>query len=170
MDTNASMYTTMHSVSLGVTAFEPQDKDKVDYQKSDIFEISETDSNTNKEIDNNIDGTVIMNMDSFHLSLAVNHVDMGLEGEYADAMDIEGNEPEVVDMVHSLAKVDRTALIRSGFPTVLSDAQCGNIVKMIQQWIKGNGGHDLPVDLTDLASSAQIVVSNLAVDVTMWRR
>jgi NAD-dependent DNA ligase len=73
----------------------------------------------------------------------------------------------VIDKVHSLAKVNRMALIRSSFPTVVSDAQHSNIVQMIQKWIKENGSHNLPADLADLASRAQIVVSNLAVDVTM---
>jgi hypothetical protein len=42
LGTNASMYTTMHSVSLGSTASEPQDKDEVDSKESDIFKIGDT--------------------------------------------------------------------------------------------------------------------------------
>ncbi len=96
-------------------------------------------------------------------------MDKGSEGESADVMDIDGEGPEVVGLVHSPAKVNRTASIRSGIPTEALNAQRGDIVKMIQQWIKVNGSHDLPTDLTNLALRAQIVVSDLAVGGTTLR-
>ncbi len=55
---------------------------------------------------------------------------------------------EVVDLVHSPAKVTRTALAQSGYPTKVTDTQHNNITQMIQKWIDENDNDNLQADLT----------------------
>ena len=56
--TNASMYTSNQSVSLGGTAFEPQDDDDINSQESSIFGGSGI-SKANKNMDDDTEGAFI---------------------------------------------------------------------------------------------------------------
>jgi hypothetical protein len=88
------------------------------------------------------------------------------EGDAVVAMEEDLEKGEVGDLVHSPAKVTRTDLAQSGFPTEVTNTQHNNITQMIQKWIDENDNHDLPAGLTKLASRAGIVVSNLLADIT----
>ena len=128
--------------------------DEVDSQESDIFEVSEINSNVDKDIENYTDGTIIKNMDTFKLSSAESPFDTGSEGDTVDGMEEDVTEVEVVDLVNSLAKITRTASIWFGFPTEVTVTQHNNIAQMIQKWIDENDSHNLPKDLAELASRA----------------
>jgi hypothetical protein len=129
--TNASMYTTKHLVSLGGTAYELQEADKIDSQESDIFEYSKVGSDKEEDI-KNYEGSIIENMDIFRPSCTENLFDTGPERDTADAMEKDSKEAEVVDLVHSPAKVTRTASTQSGFPTEVTDTQPNNITQMFR--------------------------------------
>jgi hypothetical protein len=67
--TNASLYTSTQSVSLGGMAFEPQDNGKVDSQESSIFDCSDN-SRTEEDIEDDTYGAFIENMGTFGLGSA----------------------------------------------------------------------------------------------------
>jgi hypothetical protein len=63
--TNASLYTSTQSVSLGGTAFEPQNDDEIDSQESSIF--GGSDSSTEDILEEYEEGVFIANMGAFGL-------------------------------------------------------------------------------------------------------
>jgi hypothetical protein len=64
--TNASQYTSTQTVSLGGTAFEPQDDDNVDSQESSIFGGSDS-SKAEDNREDDTEGVFIENMGAFSL-------------------------------------------------------------------------------------------------------
>ncbi len=66
--TNSSLYTSNQSVSLGGTAFEPQDDDDIDSQELSIFGGSDI-FKADKNMDDNTEGAFIENMGAFGLGL-----------------------------------------------------------------------------------------------------
>ena len=64
--TNALQYTSNQSVSLGGTAFEPQDNEDIDSQESFIFGGSDI-SRADKNMDDDTKGAFIENMGAFSL-------------------------------------------------------------------------------------------------------
>ncbi len=109
MGTNASKFTTAHLVSLGGTAYEPQDEDEIDSQESNIFKSSKVGSNEEENI-KDYDGPIIKNMDTIGPNWTENLFDKEPEGDAAIAMEEDSEKGEVVDLVHSPAKVTKTAL------------------------------------------------------------
>ena len=66
--TNASQYTSTQSVSLGGTAFEPQDNEDIDSKELSIFGGSIT-SRADENMDDDTEGAFIENMSAFGLGL-----------------------------------------------------------------------------------------------------
>jgi hypothetical protein len=103
------MFTITHSVLLGGTAYEPQEADEIDSQESDIFESSKVGSNKKENI-KDYKGPIINNMDTIRPNWTENLWDKEPEGDTAVAMEEDSERVEVVDLIHSPAKVIRTAL------------------------------------------------------------
>jgi hypothetical protein len=112
--TNASVFTTAHLFLLGGIAYEPQEEDEIDSQESDIFESSKVGSNEEENI-KDYKGPIIEIMDTIRPNWTENLFDKGPEGDAAIAMEEDSEKVEVVDLVHSPAKVTRTALAQSSF-------------------------------------------------------
>ena len=164
--TNALMYTSAQSVSLGGTVFEPQDKDDIDSQESAIFDHSDT-SRADEDIKDDTEGVFIVNMGAAGLALASASPPMDSQKDSADDMEGERMEPGPSNQVYSPAKVARMASIRSGFSTETSGSHCKDIKEMIQQWINENGNHAIPAHLVDLAARAQVKMSTFTPSATM---
>jgi hypothetical protein len=163
--TNGSMFTTPHLVLLGGTVYELKEEDEIDSQESNIFESSKVGSNKEENI-KDYEGPIIKNIDTIRPNWTENLFDKGPEEDTAVGMEEDLEKVEVVDLVHSPAKVTRIALERSGFPTEVTNTQHNNITQMIQKWVDENDNHNLLANLTKLASRAGIVVSNLVADIT----
>ncbi len=166
--TNASMYTSAQSVSLGGTAFESQDEDDIDSQESTIFDHSDT-SRADEDIKDDTEGVFIVNMGAAGLGLASAPPPMDSQEDSADNMEGERTEPGPSDQVYSSAKVTRMASIRSSFLTETLGSHCKDIEEMIQQWINENGNHAIPSHLADLAARAQVKMSTFTPSATMPR-
>ncbi len=117
---NASMYTLTQSVSLGGTAFEPQDDGEVDSQESSIFDCSDN-PRAKEDIEDDTEGAFIENMSALGLgsTRAPSPHDAQEEGE--DGMEVESDAMGLTSQVHSPAKVTRMASIRSGFSAEVTD-------------------------------------------------
>jgi len=164
------MYTSNQSVSLGGTAFEPQDDDNIVSQESSIFGGSDI-SKANENMDDNTESAFIDNMGAFGLGSTNppppterqedSGNDMELErtqpGQPNDDMELYRTQPG--KLILSPAKVTRTASLRSGFSTTISDSQRKEIEKMLQQWVDANGSDNILAHLADLAKRAQVVMS-----------
>jgi hypothetical protein len=159
--TNASMYTSTQSVSLGGTAFEPQDDGEVDSQESSIFDCSDN-PRAEEDIEDDTEGAFIENMGAFGLgsTRAPSPHDAQEEGE--DGMEVELDAMGLTSQVHSPVKVTRVASIRSGFSAEVTDSHCKDVQEMIQQWINKNGNHDIPLHLADLAARARVELKTLS--------
>ncbi len=168
--TNASMYTSNQSVSLGGTAFEPQDDDNIDSQESSIFGGSDT-SKADENMDDDTEGAYIENMGAFGLGLTnlpppmERQEDSGINMEPERVQpgqpdfDMELDRTQPGNLIHSPAKVTRTASLCSGFSTAISDSQRKEIEAMLQQWVDANGSNNIPAHLADLAERAQVAMS-----------
>jgi hypothetical protein len=167
--TNALMYTSAQSVSLGGTAFEPQEEDDIDSQESTIFDHSDT-SRADKNIEDDTEGAFIVNMGAAGLGLASAPPPMDSQEDSADDMEGKRMEPGPSDQVYSPAKVTRMASIRLGFSTETSGSHRKDIEEMIQQWIDENRNHAIPAHLVDLAARAQVKMSIFTPSATTPRR
>jgi len=148
--TNASMYTSNQSVSLGGTAFKPRDTDDIVSQESPIFgssDISKAEENT----DDNTEGAFIENMGAFGLGSTNPPPPTERQEDSGNDMELYRTQPG--NLILSPAKVTRTASLRSGFSTAISDSQHKEIEAMIQQWVDANGSDNIPAHLADLAMS-----------------
>ena len=169
--TNASMYTSNQSVSLGGTAFKPRENDDIVSQESPIFgssDISKAEENT----DDNTEGAFIENMGAFGLGSTNPPPPTERQEDSSNDMELERTQPGQPDdnmelyrtqpgnLILSPAKVTRTASLRSGFSTAISpDSQRQEIEAMIQQWVDANGSDNIPAHLADLAKRAQVTMS-----------
>ena len=136
------MYTSNQSVSLGGTAFEPQDDDDIDSQELSIFGGSDI-LKANKNMDDDTEGAFIKNMGAFGLSSTdlppppESQEDSGIDmepervqpGQPEVNMDLDRTQPE--NLIHSPAKVTHTASLRLGFSTTISDSQRKEIEAML---------------------------------------
>jgi len=156
--TNALMYTSNQSVSLGGTAFEPQDDDDIVSQESSIFggsDISKADEN----MDDNTEGAFIENMGAFGLGSTNPPPPTERQEDSGNDIDMELYKTQPGNLILSPAKVTRTASLRSGFSTAISDSQRKEIKAMLQQWVDANGSDNIPAHLADLAKRAQVAMS-----------
>jgi hypothetical protein len=160
--TNASMYTSNQSVSLGGTAFKPQDDDGIDSQELSIFGSSDI-PKADKNMDDDTEGAFIENMGAFGLGSTNppppterqedSSNDMGSgrmqPGQPKDDMELDRTQPG--NLIHSPAKVTCTASLCLGFSTPISDSQRKEIKVMLQQWIDANGSNNIPAHLAEVA-------------------
>jgi hypothetical protein len=130
--TNASLYTSAQPVSLGGTAFEPQDDEDIDSQECSIFGGSVT-SRANENMDNDTEGAFIENMGAFDLVLTNTLLPTECQEDSKGDMELERTASGQPDLVHSLAKVTRIASLCSGFSTEISDSHRKDIEVMLQQ-------------------------------------
>ena len=168
--TNASMYTSNQSVSLGGMAFEPQDDDHIDSHELSIFggsDISQADEN----MDDDTEGAFIENTGAFGLGSTnlppptERHEDSGIDmepereqsGQPYVNMELDRMLPG--NLIHSPAKVTRTDSLRSGITTAIPVSQRKEIEAMLQQWVDANGSNNIPAHLADLAERAQVAMS-----------
>jgi hypothetical protein len=119
----------------------------------------------------NTEGAFIENMGAFGLGLTnlppppERQEDSGIDMEPERAqprqpdVDMELDRTQPVNLIHSPAKVTRTASLRLGFSTAISDSQCKEIEAMLQQWVDTNGSDNIPAHLVDLAKRAQVAMS-----------
>lgn len=126
------MYTSAQSVSLGGTSFEPQDNDDIDSQESSIFDQSDT-SKADEDIDDEIEGAFIENMDSIGHGLSSGLSHMNFQEDSAGDMEVNRAELGPSDQVCSPAKVTRMASIQLGLLTETSSNNCKAIKEMIQR-------------------------------------
>ncbi len=170
--TNALLYTSNQSVSLGGMAFKPQDNDDIDSQELSIFggsDISKADEN----MDDDTEGAFIENMGAFGLGSTNSPPSTERQEDSGNNMELERMQPGQPDndmevdrtqpgnLIHSPAKVTRTASLRLGFSTAISDSQRKEIEAMLQQWIDANRSNNIPAHLADLAKRAQVAMSTL---------
>jgi len=153
---NASLYTSTQSVSLGGTAFEPWDDKDVDSQESSIF--GRSDSSKEDNLEDNTEGVFIANMGAFGLGLTNTSPPPDGNETGSDA-EPDGTEPGQGSLIHSPGKVTRMASISSSFSTGVSEDHRKDIEGMIRKWIDGNGSHNIPAHLVDLARRAHVDIN-----------
>ena len=157
--TNASLYTATQSVSLGGTAFEPRDDDDVDSQESSIF--GGDSSRADDSLDGDVECAFIENMDAFGLASSIP------PAAPADQDDENGDEiaearPTSCGLVHSPAKVTRTASLRTGFSADVSSDHRKDIEELARTWFEVNGSANIPSHLADLAHRARVDLDTIA--------
>ena len=154
--TNASLYTSTQSVSLGGTAFEPRNDDEVNSQESSIF--GGSDSSTEDNLEDDAEGVFIANMGAF--GLGSTNISPPPDGNETDSdAEPDGAEPGEDSLVHSPGKVTRMASVSSGFATGVSEDHRKDIEGMIREWINSNGSHNVPAHLADLAIRAHVDIN-----------
>ncbi len=158
--TNASLYTSTQSVSLGGMAFEPQEDEDIDSQESSIFGGSIT-SRADQNMDDDTEGTFIENMGAFGLGSTNPPPPMERQEDSKDDMEVDRTESGRSNLDHSPAKVTRMASLCLGFSTAILDSQRKEIKRMLQQWVDANGCNNIPAHLADLATRAQVEMSTL---------
>ncbi len=156
--TNASLYTSTQSISLGTTAFEPRDDDKVDSQESSIFGGSDS-SKAEDNLEDDTEGVFIENMVAFSLRLSNNPPPPDGHKNSGDAKPYNAESGQD-GLVHSPGKVTRMASISSGFSAgVASDHR--DIKEMIREWIDGHGSNNIPAQMANLARCAHANINML---------
>jgi hypothetical protein len=154
--TNASLYTSAQSVSPGGTEFEPRDDEEVDSQESSIF--GGSDSSKEDNLEDDTEGIFIENMGAF--SLGSTNTSPPPDGqETGSDAEPDGEEPGQGSLVHSPGKVTRMASFSSGFSTGVSEDHRRDVEEMIREWIDGNGCHNIPAHLVDLARRAHVDIN-----------
>jgi hypothetical protein len=155
--TNASLYTSTQSVSLGGTAFEPWDDEEVDSQESPIFGGSDS-SKAEDNLEDDTEGVFIENMGAF--SLGLTNTSPAPDGqETGKNAEPNGAEPGQGSLVHSPGKVTLMASISSGFSTGVSEDHSRDIQEMIREWIDGNDCHNILAHLAYLARRAHVDIN-----------
>jgi len=154
--TNASLYTSAQSVSLGGIAFEPRDDEDVDSQESSIF--AGSDSSKEDNLEDDTEGMFIANMGAFGLGSTNTSPPPDVNETGSDA-EPDGAEPGQGNLIHSPGKVTRIASISSGFSTGLLEDHRKDIEGMIREWIDENGSHNILAHLADLARRAQVDIN-----------
>jgi hypothetical protein len=122
-------------------------------------------------MDDDTEGAYIENMGAFGLGLTnlpppmERQEDSGINMEPERVQpgqpdfDMELDRTQPGNLIHSPAKVTRTASLCSGFSTAISDSQRKEIEAMLQQWVDANGSNNIPAHLADLAERAQVAMS-----------
>jgi hypothetical protein len=136
--------------------FEPLDDEEVDSQESSIFGGSDSSKEINLEDD--IEGVFIANMGAFGLGLT-NPSPPPDGNETGSDAEPKGAEPGQGSLVHSPGKVTRMASACASFSTGVSEYHRKDIEGMIHEWIDGNGSHNIPAHLADLARRAHIDIN-----------
>ena len=165
--TNASLYTSTQSVSLGGTAFEPQNDDEIDSQESSIF--GGSDSSTEDILEEYEEGVFIANMGAFGLG-STNTSPPPDGNEIGSDSELNVAEQGQDSQVHSPGKVTRMATVSSGFATGVSEDHRKDIEGMIREWINGNGSHNVPTHLADLARRAQVDINKFTTPLRRGQR
>ena len=156
--TNASLYTSTHSVSLGGTAFEPRDDGEVDSQESSIFGGSDS-SRAEDTLEDDTEGVFIENMGAVNLAPSNNPTSTESHDNSDAAPDDEETGQDGI--LHSPGKVTRMASISSGLSTGVASGHRREIEEMIREWIDGHGSSDIPARMADLARRAQVDIDRL---------
>jgi len=151
--TNASLYTSAQSVSLGGIAFEPRDDEDVDSQESSIF--GGSDSSKEDNLEDDTEGVFIANMGAFGLG-STNTSPPTVVNKTGSNAKPDGAEPGQGSLIHSPRKVTRMTSISSGFSTGLLEDHRKDIEGMIREWIDENSSHNIPAHLADLARRAHV--------------
>ena len=155
--TNASLYTSIQLVSLGGTAFEPQDNDKVDSQESSIFDSSDS-SNVEDNLEDDTEGVFIENMGAFSLGSSNNPPSLDSH-ENSNEAKPDGAESGQGDRVHSPGEITQMASISSCFSVGVSSNHRRDIEGMIHEWIDGHGSINIPAQMADLARCAHVNIN-----------
>ncbi len=129
--TNASLYTLTQSVSLGGTAFEPQDNGEVDSLEFSIFDCSDN-SRDEEDIEDDTDGAFIENMGAFRLSSAGTTLPVDAQANSDDGMQLDPVATDPASQVRSPAKVTRTASTQQEFSADVTDCHRQEVQGMLQ--------------------------------------
>ena len=144
-------------------AFEPQNDYEIDSQESSIF--GGSDSSTEDNLEDDAEGVFIVNMGAF--GLASTNTSPPPDGnEIGSDAETDGTEPGQDSLVHSPGKVTRMATVSSGFGTGVSKDHRKDIEGMIREWINGNGSHNVPAHLADLARCAHVDINKFTTPTT----
>ncbi len=157
--TNASLYTSTQSVSLGGTAFEPRDDDNVDSQELSFFGGSNS-SKAEDNLEDDTEGVFIENMGAFSLRSSNNPPPPDGHENSGNAKP-DGAESGQDGLVHSPGKVTWMASISSGFSAGVASDHRRDIKEMISKWIDGHGSDNIPAQMADLARRAHVNINKL---------